>query len=107
MASSRRIEEIESDVAITTIDDEEETKVFCFFKDLIPCKLLFFSINTSFSSLFSFLSIFYVTSGLTVVQYGLITGLGSLISLIANPLWGILADSVTKHRVFILLFVGK
>lgn len=88
---------------VNATEKVEDEKFLCFTKELIPCKLLFFTLDASFSSLFSFLGLYYLSSGLTVTQLGLINGIGSGFSLIAHPLWGGLVDSAIKHRTLLLI----
>lgn len=88
--------------------EEKEAKFLCFTKELIPCKLLYFTLDAGFSSLFSFLGLYYTTSGLTVAQLGLMNGIGCGFALLAHPLWGAFIDTTIKYRtlVFILLNVS-
>lgn len=70
--------------------------------DMIPCKLAFFFNSFSLGSVFPFLNLFYVESGLTAEKAGLVSGIENIISMFAVPFWGGIIDA-SKYRKLLLL----
>jgi len=52
---------------------------------------------------FSYINIYFYELGFSLAQIGLLVALGPLVSLVAQPLWGIVSDRTSKRRV--LMFV--
>ena len=75
--------------------------------EMLPCKLLYFLAGGEMGSLFPFLALFYVSSGIPVSRVGFITGIAISFSLIADPLWGILIDKLNHRKLlFTILCLG-
>ncbi|MCX7681090.1 MAG: MFS transporter [Anaerolineae bacterium] len=66
-------------------------------------KLFYFFFFAAMSCLFPFLALYYRQIGLTGRQIGLLGGISPLVSLVAAPLWGALADATRQHKKLMLL----
>lgn len=51
------------------------------------------------------LSVYLKSIGLTGIQIGTITSIGSLMTIISPPLWGIISDRTHKHKMVILFMM--
>ena len=86
-------------------DDQDATSQGggCINVDMLPCKLTFFCNSAALSSVFPFLNLFYVSSGLTPARAGLCNAIENVFSMFAVPLWGAFIDRTKHHK----LLLGK
>ncbi|MEZ4633447.1 MAG: MFS transporter [Caldilineaceae bacterium] len=70
---------------------------------LPAAKLFYFVFFASLGPLVSFFNIYLMAQGLTGAQIGWIASMAPLITLIANPFWGSLADRWQIHRKILIL----
>ncbi|MCL2545524.1 MAG: MFS transporter [Clostridia bacterium] len=55
----------------------------------------------------NFAPLFFAQKGMTTAQVGLLTGMGPLVAIALQPLWGFLSDrSAAKNRIHLLLLCG-
>ena len=87
-------------------EEDDNDKFLCLDKEMIPCKMVFFTHDASWSSLFSYLTLFYVESGITVAHTGFMYGITIGVSLLSHPLWGGLIDSAVKYRTLLLMVLS-
>lgn len=91
-----------------TNEETEEKQLKCGFIDLhmIPCKVMYIFWGGVNATIAPFLNPFFVNIGLTTSQAGFITGFRTIAALLANPLWGFLADYSGRRRLvaFVLCF---
>jgi len=88
------------EVEVAGTEKSEKSETFLWMdKEMIPCKLLFFMMDMGWSCGFAFMSLFYIEAGLTVSRLGFASCIGSVISLIVHPLWGIFMDSMKRNRI--------
>ena len=72
-------------------------------RDVSHTKILF--ILTGISCILPFLPVYMHQLGLTVAETGLIRSLEPLISFLASPLWGFLADKYSKHKLTLIISI--
>lgn len=70
---------------------------------LIAARLFYFSFFTALAPLVSFFNIYLEAQGLSGTQIGWISSLAPLVTLIANPIWGSIADRWQIHRQVLML----
>ena len=78
-------------------------RLACINLEMLPCKLAFFFNSASVGSVFPFLNLFYVSSGLTASKAGLCSGIENCFSMIAVPLWGAVIDSTKYHKLLLII----
>ncbi len=71
---------------------------------LLP-KAFYFCFYAASSSLLPFLTLYYRESGLSGAQIGLLAGISPIITWLAAPLWGALADGTQKHRIVLIMAI--
>jgi PPP family 3-phenylpropionic acid transporter len=71
-------------------------------RHLFIARLVYFFFYAAWAALLPFLPIFYRAEGLSGAQIGVITSILPLMTLVAAPLWGGLADATQKHRNILL-----
>ena len=54
----------------------------------------------------SFINVYFYQLGFPVSQIGILTALGPLISMVSQPMWGILSDRTNKRRVLMIVLAG-
>ena len=69
---------------------------------LLAPKAFYFCFYAASSSLVPFLSLYYRESGLSGAQIGLLAGISPIVTWLAAPLWGALADSTRQHRAMLM-----
>jgi PPP family 3-phenylpropionic acid transporter len=69
-------------------------------------KLAYFTYFAGMGSIMPFLVLYYAQIGLTGQEIGLLTGIAPLVTLVAAPLWGGLADITQRYRGMLLLAIG-
>jgi len=69
---------------------------------LLTPKAFYFCFYAANSSLLPFLALYYRESGLSGTQIGLLVGLSPIITWLAAPFWGALADTTRQHRAILL-----
>lgn len=68
---------------------------------LLAPKAFYFFFYAASSTLIPFLTLYYREAGLSGAQIGLLVGISPIITWLAAPLWGALADSSRQHRVIL------
>jgi MFS transporter, PPP family, 3-phenylpropionic acid transporter len=68
---------------------------------LLAPKAFYFCFYAASSGLLPFLTLYYRDLGLSGAQIGLLVGISPIITLLAAPLWGALADSTRRHRTIL------
>jgi PPP family 3-phenylpropionic acid transporter len=59
----------------------------------------------SVAFIFTFINIYFYQIGFSISQIGLLTALGPMISIAAQPLWGIISDKANKHIVLMIVLI--
>ena len=54
----------------------------------------------------SFINVYFYQLGFPVSQIGILTALGPLISMVSQPMWGVLSDRTNKRRVLMIVLAG-
>ena len=73
----------------------------------LPCKITCFLLNSGIELISIFANVFFVSTGLTAAEAGFITGTCSVISALAGPFWGLIADKTGyRHLIFVLVCLG-
>lgn len=73
---------------------------------LLPTKVLFFCFYAAMASLIPFMALYYRQVGLSGGQIGLLSAIGPLMSLVAAPAWGALADRTQRHQRLLSLAIA-
>jgi PPP family 3-phenylpropionic acid transporter len=74
---------------------------------MLSTKIFYFCFFAGLGALLPYLPLYYKQQGLVGWQIGVLTALPPLISLVAGPLWGAVADATRRHRgVLLLALVG-
>lgn len=68
-------------------------------------KLAYFCFSAAMAGFTPFLTLYYAQLGLTASEIGLLVGINPLVTLIAAPLWGALADATHQHKRLLLLTI--
>jgi PPP family 3-phenylpropionic acid transporter len=68
---------------------------------LLAPKLFYFFFYAASSSLIPFLTLYYRASGLSGAQIGLLVGISPVITWLAAPFWGALADGTRRYRAIL------
>jgi MFS transporter, PPP family, 3-phenylpropionic acid transporter len=69
-------------------------------------KAIYFFIFAAIASLFPFLLIYYEELGLSGTQIGILTALNPLVTVIAAPLWGAVADATQRYKQLLLVMMA-
>src|SRR4051812_1334028 len=69
-------------------------------------KLFYFCNFAAMAAIMPFLALYYKQVGLTGREIGLVASLSPLVSLLAAPLWGGLADATQQHRRLLFLAIS-
>jgi len=77
----------------------------CINVEMIPCKLTFFCNSAALSSVFPFLNLFYVSSGLSTTQAGICSAIENCFSMFAVPMWGAFIDRTKRHKPLLVVLV--
>jgi MFS transporter, PPP family, 3-phenylpropionic acid transporter len=72
---------------------------------LLAPKAFYFCYYAALSCLMPFLVLYYSQAGLSGPQIGLLVGISPIITWLAAPLWGALADSTRQHRAMLTVTV--
>ena len=72
---------------------------------LLAPKAFYFCFYAASSSLRPFLTLFYRGLGLSGAQIGLLVGISPIVTLLAAPFWGALADSTRRHRTVLTITI--
>ena len=75
-------------------------------RQLLAPKAIYFLLYAASASLFPFLVLYYSGVGLSASQIGVLLAIGPLITLIAAPVWGGIADYTRRHKLVILVAVA-
>jgi len=75
-----------------------ESKWYTVDKTMLACKLSYFFDQAKEGSLWPYLVLFQVSSGLGTFQAGIVNGLRFIGCLLGGPLWGMIADQKRIHR---------
>jgi PPP family 3-phenylpropionic acid transporter len=70
---------------------------------LLAPKAFYFCFYAASSCLMPFLVLYYSQTGLSGQQIGLLVGISPIVTWLAAPLWGALADSTRQHRTMLTL----
>jgi len=65
---------------------------------------VFFFMGAAF--FFTFINVYFRQLGFEISQIGILTALGPIISLVAQPMWGILSDRTDKRLILIIVLIG-
>lgn len=72
---------------------------------LLAPKAFYFCFYAALSSLLPFLILYYRGLGLNGAQIGLLVGISPIVTLLAAPFWGALADSTRRHRAVLTVTI--
>lgn len=72
---------------------------------LFPPKAFYFTFYAATSSLIPFLALYYRESGLSGAQIGLLASISPIVTWLAAPFWGAIADSTQRHRAVLTLTI--
>jgi PPP family 3-phenylpropionic acid transporter len=72
---------------------------------LFAPKAIYFCFYAAGASLIPYLTLYYRELGLSGAQIGLLVGISPLITWLAAPFWGALADSTRRHRTILTLTI--
>ncbi len=75
-------------------------------RTLLAPKAFYFCFYAASSCLIPFLALYYRQSGLSGAQIGLLAGISPIITWLAAPLWGALADSTRQHRAVLTVTIS-
>jgi PPP family 3-phenylpropionic acid transporter len=75
-------------------------------RSLLAPKAYYFSYYAAGASLIPFLVLFYRGLGLSAQQIGLLAALAPLVTWVAAPLWGVLADVTQRHRLLLVTAIA-
>ena len=84
----------------------QSTSRFAIDRRMVPPKAFYFFFYAAGAALIPFLGLYYASTGLTGRSIGLLAGLPPLITLVAAPLWGGLADATNRHKQLLLVAIG-
>ncbi|XP_071786868.1 major facilitator superfamily domain-containing protein 6-like [Asterias amurensis] len=70
---------------------------------LLPFKAIYFFVLAGMSCILPFLPVYMHQLGLSVVETGLIRSLEPLVSFLASPVWGSVADKFSKHKLILVV----
>ncbi len=84
----------------------QSTSRFAIDRRLLSPKAFYFCFYAAGAALIPFLGLYYASIGLTGRTIGLLAGLPPLITLVAAPLWGGLADATNRHKQLLLAAIG-
>jgi MFS transporter, PPP family, 3-phenylpropionic acid transporter len=73
---------------------------------LLAPKAFYFCFYAASSCLIPFLALYYRQAGLSGAQIGLLVGISPIITWLAAPLWGALADSTRRHRLLLMVTIA-
>ncbi len=73
---------------------------------MLAPKLFYFCFYAAGSALLPYLALYYSSNGMNSHTIGLLTGLPPLVTLVAAPLWGSVADITRRHRQLLLAAVA-
>lgn len=73
---------------------------------MLPAKAFYFAFYAAMSCLVPYLVLYYSQLGLTGRQIGLLVSIPPVITLLAAPLWGGVADATQQHRRVLLLAIA-
>ena len=54
----------------------------------------------------TFINIYFQQLGFTIGQIGILTAIGPMVSMISQPMWGVLSDRTDKRKVLMIILVG-
>lgn len=72
---------------------------------LWAAKAFYFCYYAASSCLIPFLALYYRQSGLSGPQIGLLVGISPIVTWLAAPFWGALADSTRRHRLMLTVTI--
>ncbi|MCX6047859.1 MAG: major facilitator superfamily domain-containing protein 6 [Chloroflexi bacterium] len=75
------------------------------FSQFTVAKSAYFCYSAAMAGFTPFLTLYYAHLGLTASEIGLLIGINPLITLLAAPLWGALADATRQHKRLLLLMI--
>ncbi|MBI4928733.1 MAG: MFS transporter [Anaerolineae bacterium] len=75
-------------------------------RPLLPAKAVYFFFFAAGAALVPFLPIFYKNLGFSGSQIGLLTAFSPLMTMIAAPVWGGIADATRRHKQVLFILVG-
>ena len=82
-------------------------KFFAVNTRMIPSKLAFLLYGGHLGGYLAFFNIFFISTGLSKFQAGIITGINYGTPIIAGPIWGYLADYTGRRRlILVILCIG-
>ena len=73
--------------------------------EVLP-RTIYFFFFAAIASLFPFLVIHYQELGLSGTQIGILAALNPLVTVIATPLWGTLADATQRYKQLLLVMMA-
>ena len=82
-------------------NDSEILSCYSVNRYMIPAKIAYLVSNARYA-ITDYFMLFYISIGLSPTEAGLVNGLQYLGGLIANPLWGLLADYKGSHRLIVI-----
>lgn len=75
-------------------------------KASIPFFLFYVFVFSAAAFFFTFINVYFYQAGFAISQIGVLTALGPMISLLAQPMWGILSDRTDKRLILIIVLMG-
>jgi PPP family 3-phenylpropionic acid transporter len=75
---------------------------------LLPPKIFYFVFYAAAASLVPYLVLYYRAAGMSGAEIGLLAGISPVVTWLAAPFWGALADSTQQHRtILVTTIVGS
>ena len=74
-------------------------------RQMLAPKAFYFMFYAAMASLLPYLVLYYSGVGLSASQIGLLVGIGPLITLIAAPFWGGMADNMHRHKLILVVTI--
>jgi len=76
-------------------------------KELAPFYIYYTVVFMSMATVTTFLNVYFEeTLGFSLTQVGIIASVGPLVSIFAQPMWGVLSDRTNRRRVLMILTSG-
>ena len=78
-----------------------------FNRQTFPFVMYYGVIYMAVATFSPYINLYYNGLGYTLAQIGVFTSIGPLVSIVAQPLWGLLSDKTNKKRVLLAVLTGS